>query len=105
MKRVTSPCAAPPGLSPITQGPIGDNETWCTGFNNDNFRAAFDSPEQDQAGVQYQKRFGSAHSAGWFVSWCDGHVSMETFDIDKQVHRGNANRADEGNPFNDGRRL
>jgi prepilin-type N-terminal cleavage/methylation domain-containing protein len=81
----------------------GDNETWCTGFNNDNFRSSFDLPAPDQAGVAYPTRFGSAHSAGWFVSWCDGHVSMETFEIDKQVHRGNANRSDEGNPFFDGR--
>jgi prepilin-type N-terminal cleavage/methylation domain-containing protein len=77
----------------------GDNETWCTGFNNDNFRTAFDPPMPDQAGVAYGKRFGSAHPASWFVSWCDGHVSAESFDIDPMVHRGNANRADDGNPF------
>ncbi|MGH9116841.1 MAG: DUF1559 domain-containing protein, partial [Acidimicrobiales bacterium] len=48
-----------------------DNETWCTGFNNDNFRSAYDSPEQDTPGLAYASRFGSVHSGGWFVSWCD----------------------------------
>jgi len=77
----------------------GDNETWCTGFNNDNFRTAFDLPAPDQAGIPHTKRFGSAHPVGWFVGWCDGHVTMESYDVDKFVHRGNANRADAGRPF------
>ncbi|MCI0332363.1 MAG: DUF1559 domain-containing protein [Planctomycetes bacterium] len=76
----------------------GDNETWCTGFNNDNFRNAFDLPEPDRAGVFYSDRFGSAHPGGWFVSWCDGHVEMMSYDIELLVHRGNANRADDGRP-------
>jgi len=76
-----------------------DNETWCTGFNNDNFRCGFDLPELDRAGIAHSNRFGSAHPAGWFVSWCDGHVELMSFDVEKLVHRGNANRADEGRPF------
>jgi prepilin-type N-terminal cleavage/methylation domain-containing protein len=80
----------------------GDNETWCTGFNNDNFRAAFNPPLQDTPGVggqQEARQFGSAHNAGWFVSWCDGHVDFQSYDIDRFVHRGNANRADGGRPY------
>jgi prepilin-type N-terminal cleavage/methylation domain-containing protein len=79
----------------------GDNETWCTGFNNDNYRSAFNAPLPDTPGLgggEYGTRFGSAHNAGWHVVWCDGHVSMESFDIDSRVHRGNANRADDGRP-------
>jgi hypothetical protein len=76
-----------------------DNETWCTGFNNDNFRCGYDLPVQDRPGISYSNRFGSVHSAGWYVSWCDGHVDFLGYDIDLQVHRGNANRADEGHPF------
>ena len=81
----------------------GDNETWCTGFNNDNFRMAFDPPAQDrvlppvyvccQANI-----FGSVHSAGFYMSWCDGHVELVGYDVDLQVHRANANRADDGQP-------
>jgi prepilin-type N-terminal cleavage/methylation domain-containing protein len=76
-----------------------DNETWCTGFNNDNFRCGFDLPEQDRPGVSYSNRFGSVHAAGWYVSWCDGHVELVSYDIDLMVHRGNANRGDDGHPF------
>jgi prepilin-type N-terminal cleavage/methylation domain-containing protein len=76
-----------------------DNETWCTGFNNDNFRCAFDPPEQDRPGISYSNRFGSAHSAGWYASWCDGHVELISYDIDLMVHRGNANRTDNGSPY------
>jgi prepilin-type N-terminal cleavage/methylation domain-containing protein len=74
----------------------GDNETWCTGFNNDNFRLAKDLPLQDTSGLVNRVRFGSVHNVGWFVSWCDGHVSFESYDIDIQVHKANANRSDEG---------
>ncbi len=77
-----------------------DNETWCTGFNNDNFRCAFELPQQDRPGVKYTNNlFGSVHPVGWFVSWCDGHVELVSYDIDLQVHRGNANRADDGSPL------
>jgi prepilin-type N-terminal cleavage/methylation domain-containing protein len=77
----------------------GDNETWCTGFNNDNFRSSFDLPQADKPALALSKIFGSAHPVGWFVCWCDGHVTMESYDIDKFVHRGNANRADAGRPL------
>jgi prepilin-type N-terminal cleavage/methylation domain-containing protein len=77
----------------------GDNETWCTGFNNDNFRSVFDVPAPDTPNVDYNRRFGSAHNAGWHVSWCDGHVSMESYDIEQRVHRSNGNRLDEGRPL------
>jgi prepilin-type N-terminal cleavage/methylation domain-containing protein len=76
-----------------------DNETWCTGFNNDNFRCAFDPPMQDRPGVAFSNRFGSVHPVGWYVSWCDGHVELVSYDIELMVHRGNGNRADDGNPF------
>jgi prepilin-type processing-associated H-X9-DG protein len=80
----------------------GDNETWCTGFNNDNFRSAFDPPARDRdvaANLCCQGNiFGSAHSAGFYMSWCDGHVQMVGEDVDLQVHRANAHRADGGQP-------
>jgi prepilin-type N-terminal cleavage/methylation domain-containing protein len=77
----------------------GDNETWCTGFNNDNFRCAFDPPLQDQTGLNDKFRFGSAHPAGCYFTFCDGHTELISPDIDRFVHRGNANRADGGRPL------
>jgi hypothetical protein len=80
---------------------LGDNETWCTGFNNDNFRASFNPPIPDGYVDSGDTRnsFGSSHGSGVFFVWCDGHVTYESFDIDRFVHRGNANRADGGRPF------
>jgi hypothetical protein len=43
-------------------------------------------------------KLGSAHSGGWLTSWCDGHVELVSYDVDLQVHRANANRADDGLP-------
>src|SRR5262249_22966731 len=80
----------------------GDNETWCTGFNNDNYRMAFDPPALDVDAPDHicqRQIFGSSHPAGWFMSWCDGQVTMLAYDIDITVHRANANRADEGQPL------
>jgi prepilin-type N-terminal cleavage/methylation domain-containing protein/prepilin-type processing-associated H-X9-DG protein len=77
----------------------GDNETWCTGFNNDNYRVGFDPPLQDQAGVENILNFGSAHGSGMNFVWCDGHVSTVGYDIDRFVHRAYSNRLDQGRPF------
>jgi prepilin-type N-terminal cleavage/methylation domain-containing protein/prepilin-type processing-associated H-X9-DG protein len=86
----------------------GDNETWCTGFNNDNFRttarnngAAEAVPYPDgtkiPAGDGNVYRFGSPHSGGVNMSMCDGSVTTISFDIDWMVHRDLGNRED-GNP-------
>ena len=81
----------------------GDNETWCTGFNNDNFRttarnlgteALSPIPDTDLTSAYSQDRFGSAHSAVWLMSFCDGSVHNMTYDIDWQVHRDLGNRED-----------
>ena len=75
-----------------------DNETWCTGYNNDNYRTAFAPPLKDilsSANIADQTmRFGSAHSGGWNVVMCDGSVDTQSYDIDAQVHRNFGNRKD-----------
>ncbi len=93
----------------LTGTDFGDNETWCTGFNNDNYRVtgrregatiaeaqpisdATRNPEQGRV-----LRFGSAHSSGVNMSLCDASVRTISFDIDWQVHRDLGNRED-GNP-------
>ncbi len=83
-----------------------DNETWCTGTNNDNYRVtgrtdfstgeiteslpARDSDPDDRGG----DRFGSAHSGVWLAAFCDGSVHGISFDIDWQAHRDLGNRED-----------
>ena len=87
-----------------------DNETWCTGFNNDNYRKTGrldgtniveetpipDSTDPDSI-TDPQGRFGSAHPSVWLMSFCDGSVHSLSYDIDWQTHRNLGNRED-GNP-------
>ena len=86
----------------------GDNETWCTGFNNDNYRKtgrirddrilelAPMSDSRDDAPAM-DGRFGSAHSSVWNVAFCDSSVRSMSFDIDWRVHRDLGNRIDGSN--------
>jgi prepilin-type N-terminal cleavage/methylation domain-containing protein len=72
----------------------GDNETWCTGYNNDNFRTTFEPPRQDTPGFASATRFGSIHSVILNVSFCDGHVEAIGYDIEPRLHRAYGNRKD-----------
>lgn len=72
----------------------GDNETWCTGYNDDNFRSAIDLPKQDRPGLSDSLVFGSVHSSGCNMAYCDGHVEFISYDIDLAVHQANGNRMD-----------
>jgi prepilin-type processing-associated H-X9-DG protein len=72
----------------------GDNETWCTGYNNDNFRTTFDLPLQDTNGFQSTRRFGGIHPGVFLMAFCDGHVESSSFEIDVTVHRAYGNRRD-----------
>ena len=82
----------------------GDNETWFTGYNNDNFRCAriqygaeLGGPKRDtnvDVNQWADERFGSAHAAVWNVALCDGSVTSLSFEIDAQTHASLANRED-----------
>ncbi len=72
----------------------GDNETWCTGFNNDNYRVAGIQPRQDRLGQAEARAMGSAHAAGFFASMCDGSVQFYEYEIDLITHKANSNRRD-----------
>ena len=85
----------------------GDNETWCTGYNNDNFRTAYVPPAQDSMLDTFRAPFpgdsntyngkhifGSVHVAGVNMSYCDGHVDSVAYDIDPYLYRSLGNRLD-----------
>ena len=83
----------------------GDNETWCTGFNNDNYRKTgrisgtsivelTPIPDSETGMPDSAGRFGSAHSGSFHVALCDGSVAYISFEIDWQVHRDLGNRED-----------
>lgn len=89
----------------LTGGNLGDNETWCTGFNNDNYRKssrfvdeeileARPIPDTDLISAEGEARFGSAHPTVWNVVLCDGSVKEMSYSIDWQVHRDLGNRLD-----------
>jgi prepilin-type N-terminal cleavage/methylation domain-containing protein len=84
-----------------TGGDPADNETWCTGWNNDNYRVAkgvgtteYWPPLQDIAGIGYADRYGSAHPAGFHAVFCDGHVDQIEYGVEPELHRRRANRND-----------
>jgi prepilin-type N-terminal cleavage/methylation domain-containing protein/prepilin-type processing-associated H-X9-DG protein len=76
----------------------GNNETWCTGHNNDNYRTTDKPPAHDGTAhppdVEDGNIFGSAHSSVWNVAFCDGHVEALSYDIDPLVHTNFGNRKD-----------
>ena len=80
----------------------GDNETWCTGMNNDNYRDSGRIPRADSltpvTGESLRgdgsSIFGSAHDGSFNMAYCDGHIEAISYDIDLQVHRNNSNRSD-----------
>jgi prepilin-type N-terminal cleavage/methylation domain-containing protein len=77
----------------------GDNETWCTGHNNDNFRTTWLPPSRDGIDPsdnipENGEMFGSAHATIWNASYCDGHVESVSYDVDPKVHKSRGNRQD-----------
>jgi prepilin-type N-terminal cleavage/methylation domain-containing protein/prepilin-type processing-associated H-X9-DG protein len=75
-----------------------NNETWCTGANDDNFRCSVAGPapdsEPEDSKHELLRAFGSAHPNGWHMAFCDGHVESLSYDIDLQLHRYRSSRAD-----------
>lgn len=79
----------------------GDNETWCTGFNNDNFRVTQYTPVRDAATNRYTKSAGrymtgSAHDAGINVCNGDGSVRMVEYGVEREIYQQMGHR-DNGN--------
>lgn len=63
----------------------GNNETMYVGFDNDIGRSTDYPPMQDTIGVTNTFAFGSAHTAGFNMCYCDGSVQFITYDISTSV--------------------
>jgi hypothetical protein len=90
----------------------GDNVSMYAGYGNDLHRVAgiierldlgkspyvSPLPDQDHGGSEIPGfvRFGSAHVAGVYMSFCDGSVRLITFEVDGEVHFRSAHRRDRG---------
>ncbi len=87
-----------------TTGNESDNETWCTGWNNDNSRGVLGNAltKVRYGGVQDtdgeitfpHNRFGSAHSSVWIAALCDGSARGISFDAEGELLRRLASRLD-----------
>ena len=68
----------------------GDQRPAFVGYSSGNIRWGVDRPLHDHGGEQSNgaaNSFGSAHSNGWNVAYCDGSVRMLSYTIDMEVHR------------------
>ena len=74
-----------------------DNENLYVGVDNDHYRfthVSFGPPLQDRPGDAWYSIFGSAHSGGWQVVFCDGSVRTMSYSLDLEIHASLGNRHD-----------
>jgi prepilin-type N-terminal cleavage/methylation domain-containing protein/prepilin-type processing-associated H-X9-DG protein len=71
-----------------------DDQCWAMGFDMDVNRWVSSPPLQDRPGLIDTYRFGSAHSTGFNMSFCDGSVQVINYSIDAETHRRLGNRKD-----------
>jgi prepilin-type processing-associated H-X9-DG protein len=67
-----------------------DNENMYVGMDNDHYRSTLQMPRQDKPGLPEDVTdfiFGSAHSAGFNMLYCDGSVRFITYIVDPAVYR------------------
>lgn len=84
----------------------GDNQSAWAGYEWDNHRVAWGPKAYKSDQECYQPRqdsgktcssiwsFGSVHAASMNMAFCDGSVRVINYDIDRDVHRYQANRLD-----------
>jgi hypothetical protein len=72
----------------------GDDWSMYTGYQDDICRCGYRPPVSDFSPGD-TCRFGSAHPGIWNAAFCDGRVRSLSLDIDPNVHRLLANRADQ----------
>lgn len=79
-----------------TGGTADDDQHMYTGYDRDTCRLARNDigPGQDRPGSEQTMNYGSAHSGGFFVSFCDGSVRPISYSIDLTTHARLANRKD-----------
>jgi prepilin-type N-terminal cleavage/methylation domain-containing protein/prepilin-type processing-associated H-X9-DG protein len=64
---------------------VGDNEGMYAGFDNDVYRVTIEPPQKDRLGYSNPLIFGSAHSSGLNMLYCDGGVRVVSYDVDPDL--------------------
>jgi prepilin-type N-terminal cleavage/methylation domain-containing protein/prepilin-type processing-associated H-X9-DG protein len=74
----------------------GDNQVMFIGHDRDivRFGRSDTPPIQDTPGVVYYFNFGSAHSNGFYMAFCDGSVQLINYSINPDIHSYLSNRKD-----------
>ena len=72
----------------------GDNRVMVAGYSSSNVRWAYDPPAQDARNESKPNVFGSGHRGGWNAAFADGSVKVIGFDIDADLHKALAAKAD-----------
>src|SRR3990172_513221 len=92
---------------------VGDNDSLYSGYSNDLHRFAGNvgnatpwmPPLKDGIETVVDPfgylRFGSAHTGGSNMAYCDGSVQYLSFDIDAEVHFRAGHRRDRGAPVDE----
>lgn len=71
----------------------GHDQSLFSGVDLDLNRWTIDPPLQD-SDMAAERRFGSVHSGGCYLAFCDGSVKFINYDINPDVHRRLGNRKD-----------
>lgn len=79
-------------LNPHHYGDGSDNENKYVGCDNDICLDTYSPPMQDLAGFPDQQRFGSNHTGGVNMLYCDGSVGNISFSVDPAIHKSASNR-------------
>jgi prepilin-type N-terminal cleavage/methylation domain-containing protein/prepilin-type processing-associated H-X9-DG protein len=77
-----------------TSADPGDNESALDGENEDETRWGFVAARQDTPGYLIRFNFGSAHTTGFNMAFCDGSLHTISYTIDLNTQRWLANRKD-----------
>lgn len=75
-------------------GDPGYDQSALSGVDIDLSRWTHLNPGQDSDFIDRNRIFGSAHSSGFSMVYCDGSVKHLTYSIDIAVHRKSGNRRD-----------